>query len=422
MSDTVMLVMVDTIDNNNKFYELSTLTDGRVQARYGRVGGHETIKIYPAGSFQKKKNEKIRKGYVVRETASSVTASTSGKRPNGGDDAVVKSLFGKDFTASNASFIKGLIADNRHAIFDASGGKITVNDSGQVTTALGPVTESQLREARTLLSLFKNNKRNRGDVEKYLTLIPQRINNTRDIDGFMTGHWFFNQDELLDALDAALAANSPGAGDGADADRDLGFRHFLTEVDSSSDEFKHISERFKKTMNSNHAAAVYKLSRVWKLDDDKSAAWDKSKSALKHTRTMWHGTTAGNVLSILHAGLICPPSTDSKFGISGRMFGDGVYFSDQSTKSLNYAIGVWNKSVGNSNPMMFLADVVMGREYRPTTHSWDIARAARTSKDDKGRNYNSIFVRGGTCSVRNNEMIVWKSEQIKLTYLCEFSR
>ena len=34
-----------------------------------------------------------------------------------------------------------------------------------------------------------------------------------------------------------------------------------------------------------------------------------------------------------------PPANASH--CTGRMFGNGVYFSDQSTKALNYAYGYW---------------------------------------------------------------------------------
>lgn len=76
MTNQVMLVMVDTIDNHNKFYELTELPDGRVQARYGRVGSTEQKRVYPPGSFNSKKNEKIRKGYVVRDIAGNTLAVT----------------------------------------------------------------------------------------------------------------------------------------------------------------------------------------------------------------------------------------------------------------------------------------------------------------------------------------------------------
>lgn len=416
MSNQVMLVMVNATDNNNKFYELTELPNGSVQARYGRIGGSETTRTYPAGSFHAKKNEKIRKGYVVREQAGNAPrAAVTGLDAA---DRVNKALFNGHACAASKKFAEVLLRNNRHAIEDATGGKIQVNKStGSVSTALGPVTAAQLVTARALLSDIKNGSRRTYVIEQYLTIIPQRIANVRAIDAWLTPSWIREQDALLDSLDSALAAaTTPSDNDSA---APIPFRNKLALLDENSDEFREVNERFKKSVNAGHTSASKKLVRVWKITD--TAAWDAQKATLKHHRTLWHGTTAGNVLSILRAGLICPPSTDGRYATTGRMFGDGVYFSDQSTKSLNYAVGVWSNNVGSGNPMMFLADVVMGREYRPTTGGYAVPREARTSKDDKGRSYNSIFVRGGTCGVRNNEMIVWNTDQIKLTYLCEFS-
>ena len=164
---------------------------------------------------------------------------------------------------------------------------------------------------------------------------------------------------------------------------------------------------------------------MWKLVDAKAAQWESKKSDLKHTRELWHGSATGNVLNILRTGLICPSTSARDFNITGRMFGDGIYFSDQSTKSLNYTIGSapgQSRSSQNGNPMMFLADVVMGRECRSDTATSGsvLVRKSRTDTDEKGRGFNSIFVKGGHCGVRNNEMIVWETDQIRLTHLCEF--
>lgn len=418
MAQQVMLVMVDTVDNHNKFYELTELPDGRVQARYGRVGSTEQRRVYPPGSFSAKKREKLRKGYIVRDIAGAPTTATAATGLDAAD-RVNKALFNGKATAVSKKFAEILLRNNRHAIEDATGGKIHVNkDSGSVTTALGPVTAAQLIEARSLLASLRVTTRRRADIERYLTLIPQHIRNVRETD-WITSSWARSQEDLLDALEAAIASSAADSGKDGDLPP-IPFRNKLTLLDQSSDEFKEIDKKFRASQNVNHASAAQKLVRVWKITDTNKAAWDTSLAALKHRRSLWHGTTAGNVLSILRTGLICPPCSDGRYATSGRMFGDGVYFSDQSTKSLNYAVGVWNRNVGSGNPMMFLADVVMGREYRPS--SGFSVRESRTGTDDKGRKYNSIFVRGGTCNVRNNEMIVWNTEQITLTHLCEFSK
>lgn len=416
MDNQTMLVMVDTDGNNNKFYELTTLPDGRVRARYGRIGATEQSRTYPPGSYRKKLNEKLRKGYVVRETAQSASTAPTGIEAA---DRINKALFNGRADAVSKKLAETLLRNNRHAIEDATGGKITVSTSGTVTTALGPVTPKQLADARKLLADLASGSRDRRVIENYLVLIPQRIKNVRET-SWITGKWVKSQEDLLDALSAALTA-SDGASDKDGEPAPIPFRNKLELVDPTSDEFKDIEKRFRSTANTQHSSASRKLIRAWRITDDRRDVWEAQLKKLKHRRTLWHGTTAGNVLSILRTGLICPPSSDGRFATTGRMFGDGVYFSDQSTKSLNYATGVWNRNVGNSNPMMFLADVVMGREYRPTVMTTGIPRDARTGKDEKGRPYNSIFVRGGTCSVRNNEMIVWNTDQITLTYLCEFS-
>ena len=418
MSDTVMLVMVDTSDNNNKFYELSTLPDGRVQARYGRIGATEQIRVYPPGSFNSKLREKTRKGYTVRDSGAPVTNSTL---TVDAADRVAKALFNGSTDSDSLAFAKVLLHNNRHAISDATGGKITVNrTSGAVETALGPVTPTQLIEARAALSTLKSGSMDRKVIEKYLTLIPQRISNVRTT-SWITPSWFVSQDDLLDALEAALASTAAQQSDADAALPPIPFRNRLELLLPSDPDFIDIEKRFQSSANTKHTmSASRKLKRVWRIEDVERGQWDTSKELLKHSRSLWHGTTAGNVLSILRTGLVCPPMSDGRFATTGRMFGDGVYFSDQSTKSLNYAVGAWNRNVGSGNPMMFLADVVMGREYRPTTHH-NVAREARTGKDYKGRPYNSIFVRGGTCNVLNNEMIVWNTEQITLTHLCEFN-
>lgn len=424
MATREMLIYVDTNGNNNKFYELTELPDG-VSVRYGRVGSEGTTRVYRGYSaYETKKREKLRKGYVPFAGDPQPAAAV-----NRGADAqasVIKGLFAKETPAAMA-LAESLVSNNRHSIALGTGGKITVSDSGAVTTALGPVTRAQLVEAAALLDgidrkLPPASAVPSRDISAYLTLIPQRIANLRGTDKWLTREWVREQRDLLDALRTAVTLNAPASAN--DDVEPMQSRHKLVEVAKGSKVFKDIEKRFRDSMNSIHAAASYKPVRVWAVTDENAPEWDKLMEDRKWHRTLWHGTTAGNVLSILRTGLICPPSSDARYATSGRMFGDGVYFSDQSTKSLNYAVGAWNRNTGTGNPMMFLSDVAMGREYRTTASDTasSAVRAARTGKDHKGRPHTSLFVRAGTCGVRNNEMIVWDSPAIKITYLVEFAK
>lgn len=422
--ETVMLIRVCAGANSNKFYELSRMPDGSTFARWGRVGAakpqSQTYRGYD--SFSKKLNEKIAKGYTVFDGGHDAPRGRGVVNGEALQRQVSAGLFA-GATKKSADLVAYLIRCNRHAIDTATGGRIQVSDTGAVSTAFGAVSLAQISSARRELTTLRHGY-DAHAVERYLTLIPQPVANVRE-KNWVTGSWCAKQDDLLAALESAVtmsAANNSDADDGAA----IPFRHTLTEVDRGSDEFARIAEKFDCSRNTMHDANRLSLHRVWAITDSASSTWDKRKAELKHTRGLWHGTSAGNVLSILRTGLICPPMNGrAAYNTTGRMFGDGVYFSDQSTKSLNYAIGRAPGQGGrgaSQNPMMLLADVVMGRECRSdsTAVGSALVQRSRTGADSKGRSYNSLYVRGGHCGVRNNEMVVWNTDQVKLTYLCEF--
>jgi poly [ADP-ribose] polymerase len=138
------------------------------------------------------------------------------------------------------------------------------------------------------------------------------------------------------------------------------------------------------------------------------------EATLGNVQPLWHGTRASNLLSILKNGLIIPPASASQ--CTGRMFGNGVYFSNQSTKALNYATGYWNRSGSqNQRAFMLLVDVALGCEYRPRTRTSDVGN------DKLPKNYDSLWIEPGSCNVINQEAIVYRVSQCNPRYLCEFS-
>ncbi len=114
-----------------------------------------------------------------------------------------------------------------------------------------------------------------------------------------------------------------------------------------------------------------------------------------------------NIISILKNGIIVPPANASY--CCGRMFSSGIYFSDQSTKSLNYSYGWWSGS-SDKNCYMFLCDVLMGKEYTPKSSY---------SYTGLPNGYDSCFAKAGISGVQNNEMIV-QPKQSNPRYLIEF--
>jgi poly [ADP-ribose] polymerase len=417
----LMLVMSNADGNNNKFYELKLNEDDSVVARYGRVGADGVVepKGYGEDTFLKVQKSKEKKGY--RQVNIMTTTTTSnGTKVSGNLAEIAK----RDIAAGDpvlSKLIDRLAQINRHQLLAASDGKIDIVD-GVVKTPLGMVTLESVKEAQTKLQTLsefvKNNDLYRAyttTLEDYLTLVPQKIPSKRGWDAiFFTEFTTFDQQvSLLDQLETSIKNYQPPApvvDDGTEkpAERVFGYKIVILDDDNI---FNKIDKFYKSNINSRHVTKGYKLRKVYVLSNpDKQGRYETFSQKIGNVKHLWHGTRACNVLSIMKGGLIIPPTTGGNYTIAGRMFGNGVYFSDQSTKALNYATPYWS---GGSKELdeifMFHAAVAMGREYTPR---------GPTSHIPSG--YDSIFAKAGESGVMNNEMIAPKIDQFKLDYLCEF--
>ncbi|KAL7332977.1 hypothetical protein PS15p_201946 [Mucor circinelloides] len=75
-------------------------------------------------------------------------------------------------------------------------------------------------------------------------------------------------------------------------------------------------------------------------------------------KLLWHGSRVGNFMGILKQGLRATPRTSSK---NGALLGDGIYFADTFSKSLNYS----KENFGSHRSvyrLMLLCEVSLGKE------------------------------------------------------------
>ncbi len=425
-----MLIFTDAKENNNKFYELTLSEDGTVTSRWGRVGADGQKKISSGGvhEFNRILSSKLSKGYVKTKTMSMSVPQTQSK-------IVLAETAKRDLLGSNAGkknspimekLIEKLVEMNRHQIMQASNGNIQINDAGIISTPLGLVTSSTIDEARVLLEKMEKfcakktftSNQYIENLEQYLQLIPQKVPTRRGwYENFFTDFSSLNaQNSLLDQLEGSMdlyktkeqeIRKQMSETKGAEP------KIFNTEFELLEDEkvFTKINKFFLENKNSNHVSSHLKLKNIFELKNAASQEkFDKIAKQLGNVKTLWHGTRAFNVLSILKGGLIIPKSGGS-YQITGRMFGNGVYFSDQSTKSLNYSYGYWDGGSRDNNCFMFVAEVAMGKEYVP----------AGPGNNFPQRGYDSTFAKAHKSGVLNNEMIVYDINQVNLKYLCEFA-
>ena len=122
-----------------------------------------------------------------------------------------------------------------------------------------------------------------------------------------------------------------------------------------------------------HACQHLDVKTVYSVDiNTVRQAFELDGAKMDNIWELWHGTRVSNLLSILKGGLVIPPASSSH--VTGRMFGNGAYASDQSTKALNYAFGAWDSRAKDNNCFMFLLDMAMGNYYVPTTWGRDFPK------------------------------------------------
>ena len=430
IQEKAMLIFTDAKNNNNKFYELILHEDGTLNLRWGRVGAEGQSKTSSGGKweFDRTISAKLAKGYVRSQTVS-VTPSKVETNKIQLAETAKRDILGAQVNDKSASVLIRLIERlsemNRHQIVAASGGNIQVDESGLITTSLGLVTINSVVEARELLTKIEKfvAKKSYNDdkyidlLNNYLKLIPQKVPTRRGwYETFFTDHTnLTNQNSFLDQLEGSIDLYKTKQDDANKIMVASGNVHdevFKTKLEMLEDDKirAKIEKFYKATLNTSHVSSHLKLKNIYVIQNEE---WDSRyqpvSKKLGNEMMLWHGTRAFNVLSIFKNGLIIPRSGGS-YHITGRMFGDGLYFSDQSSKSLNYSYGYWDGGPRDNNCFMFLADVTMGKSHIPS---------APTGHLPKG--YDSMFAKAQKSGVMNNEMIVYEVNQANLRYLCEFS-
>jgi poly [ADP-ribose] polymerase len=425
----------DLRNNNNKFWYIEVYDDGTVVTKYGRVGdkGQQRSKSFgsvsAAESFAEKKiKEKLRAGR---------NGEIAYRPLNVVDGAVTSNIKVKNVTSSNleniaqsqirtggnpivSQLITKLTKDNAHQITTATGGRVTFNDvTGLFSTALGVVTQDNIDDARNTLSDIGDlvaaqnySERLKDLTNDYLMLVPQDIGRRRlEVSNFWSDlNKVKAQSQIVDALQTSYitATTDPKAKKTVDKPMEQVFDVQLDLIEDAATR-KKIEKMYGATRQSVHACQHLGVKRIYAVKistvDD---AFQADGAKMKNIWQLWHGTRSSNLLSILKGGLIIPPASSGH--CTGRMFGNGIYASDQSTKALNYAAGYWHGTRDN-NCFMFLLDMAMGNYHVPTGPSRNLPL----------KGYDSTFAKANQSGVRNNEMIVYSTSRVNLNYLVEFT-
>ena len=393
------LVMVTAGANNNKYYDMKPQGDMWV-ATYGRIGSGSQTRTYSKREWDKKYNEKIRKGYVDQTDLIQDLIST--EKPEQSeykeiDNAVIAAIVERlQMMANNA------ISEN----YTVSSNKVTqamVDEAQTIITGLLNITDVKTFNEE-LLKLFTTIPRKMGSVGLYIAREDTEFNKI-----------IKREQDLLDIMKGQVVC-----------------KQVITEVEKethTSDKtiLEHLGLVFEECSNEDIArikvalgSCSDKFHKAWKVKNLRTQKrFDDfvKENNIKDVRLLFHGSRNENWWSIINSGLMLRPTNAV---ITGKMFGYGIYYAPKARKSLGYTSlsgSYWAR--GNSScGFMALMDVAYGKPYDVYSFDSKYYNFNYETLQKNCHGANCLHAHEGSM-LRNDEIIVYKEEQCTIKYLVE---
>lgn len=412
MKNYAYLLQVNAANNNNKFYEITEADNGTVSVKYGRVGGREMTKDYGyEKSFWSLKEEKERKGYEdrtslhseVKQDDKSVTAELSYQPVENSDvqellDLLISSsreFMQKNYTVSATEITEKMVNEAQR----------DVNELGRIASAGTPNALYRFNEK--LQELFT-------DVPRKMTRVSDYLATTEaDFDKIIA-----REQEMLDNVRGAIVqtqiADKTQGKDmtvleayGLDirpvtySEEDQITTHLGRDYGGKPVEDRYVQGFMVENLRTRAAYEQYKKDR---------------HMTPKDVRLFYHGSKVENWCSIAKAGLSLNPNAV----VTGKMFGQGLYFAPESRKALNYMDvkgSHWNDGKRETGYCAVYA-VAVGKSYEP-----DRILGSSFRGSDLPRGYDSVFAskHNSRLHLQNDEYIVYDQSACTIKYLLEMS-
>lgn len=393
------LVMVTAGANNNKFYDMTP--NGKMWvATYGRIGSSSQSRIYSKNEWNKKYEEKIRKGYV--DQTNLIQDLISVDKPKSSKYKEIDNKAIKEIVDRLQSMANKVISEN----YTVSSKKVTqamVDEAQGIITNLLNITDTAEFNDK-LLKLFITIPRKMSEVQTYMVQSSEQFNQIikreQDLLDIMKGQ-VIQKDTIEKVSDDESKCNN-------------------TILEHLGLEFAECSNEDIARIKASLGSCTDIFYQAWKVKNIKTQSkFDNyvKENNINDVRLLFHGSRNENWWSIIQTGLILRPTNAI---INGKMFGYGIYYAPKARKSLGYTSlngSYWTKGHSSSG-FMALMDVAYGKPY--DVYSFD-SKYYNFNYDALQRNCpgaNCLHAHEGNM-LRNDEIIIYKEEQSTIKYLVE---
>jgi poly [ADP-ribose] polymerase len=173
-----------------------------------------------------------------------------------------------------------------------------------------------------------------------------------------------------------------------------------------------------KTLMKESAGKFRKAWRVTNIKTQKRFDNFVADNNIKDTRLLFHGSRSENFWSIIKTGLVLRPTNAV---ITGKMFGYGVYYAPKCAKSIGYTSlsgSYWARG-GNNTAYMALFDVAYGTPYDVYNFDSKYYNLDYDKLQQFKAGANCLHAHADKGMLRNDEIVVYKEDQMTIKYLIE---
>ena len=391
---TVYLTCVNEEFNNYKFYKLEE-KNGEVIATYGRIGaakgelyGERSCK-YPLRMFWIKYEEKLAKGY---EDKSNIYIDTNNSSPE-------KSHIENHSNPNNDSA--------KNAVADALYAKLLRHAKHMIekTCVSVMITEGMIIESKRLLRLLYETK-NIEDFNKVLkellSVCPRKVWKVEELlasSSDQIPEVIQREEDLVMAMQV-VSGNQK---------KDLSFNAFDRYGISVSIPSEEKRQKILELLAPELRRKVTNIYRIKTSKQEKKFKTYLKERNISEIKSLWHGSRNENWLSIVENSLSLNPNAV----ITGKMFGNGIYFAPNSLKSWGYTSGgYWTREMSNPTRFMGLYATAYGEPL-------NVSSPGQYSESKIGH-HGCVHAHAGSY-LRNDEIIFYNESAMLLTYLVEFT-
>ena len=401
------LLMVTT-NNNNKYYRMIPSAGGdSFTVEYGRVGASCQRRTYPMHSWENKYNEKVRKGYVDQTHLHMVSKPVQSN-----------SSEGDEFMPIKEETIRELIN------FLQNCSRQIVRRNYRVKSV--DVTMQMVQEAQRIIDTLTRHVQVEMDISsfndtllKLFTVIPRKMSNVNSYLAAKTDDFakiLEHEQEILDMMAGQVSQNKMQEETKKKTASKKTAKTILDAmglkiVPAKKTEIMRIKKLLGQDASRFYAAWKVINKRTQRNFDD----FLKEEGDIE-TKLLWHGSRNENWISIMQSGLVLRPVAE----ITGKMFGEGIYFAPKAHKSLGYTSLEGSYWVGGKSNRAFMAlfEVAYGTPYHTNTSHGIGRNFGYNDLQRRLKGAHCLHAHAGS-ALRNDEIIFYKENQVTIKYLVE---